>query len=134
MNKNDLPVESGTWTPSLIGAGGAVTTYTVQSGAYQRIGGLVAAWFEIRTSAHTLTGNLSIGGLPFALANSIPRPIGELVFNGITKTGATRSSLFGTEISVTYQNTGMTSLTSYFLQGTEIAQGVIVQGQFIYKI
>lgn len=56
--------EEGTWTPVIAGTGGDVTM-TVQIGRYVKIGKQVTLWGTIKCSAWTLTGALSITGLPF---------------------------------------------------------------------
>jgi len=58
--------EEGTWTPVAIGTTTAGTgTYTTQSGSYTKVGRLVTIICEIAWSAHTGTGYVVIGGLPF---------------------------------------------------------------------
>ena len=66
-NANTLDdYEEGTWTPVAIGTTTAGTgTYTTQSGSYTKVGRLVTIICEIAWSAHTGTGNVVIGGLPF---------------------------------------------------------------------
>ena len=57
--------EEGTFTPTLVSAGGAVT-YNVQSGSYTRIGNLVTFNLYINFNIATATGVLSVafGALP----------------------------------------------------------------------
>ena len=77
--------EEGTFTPVVQGSTTAgVGVYSTQTGRYTKIGRLVTVEIYIVWSAHTGTGNLQIGGLPFTvnashysaatigLANSIP--------------------------------------------------------------
>ena len=60
--------EEGTFLPTVFGDGVAGTgTYLRQAGAYTKIGRLVAFNLIIETSAHTGTGNIMIGGLPFSI-------------------------------------------------------------------
>lgn len=58
--------EEGTWTPTALGSGTAGTgTYTIQSGAYTKVGRLITVWGRIGYSSHTGTGNILIGNFPF---------------------------------------------------------------------
>jgi len=55
------------FTPTVVGTTAAGSgTYSVQSGHYIRVGGRVFFDIELVWSAHTGTGNMKIGGLPFA--------------------------------------------------------------------
>jgi hypothetical protein len=60
-------VPSGTFTPTIIGTSTAGTgTYTTQYGIYTRIGNVCHIWIRVTWTAHTGTGNGTIGGLPFS--------------------------------------------------------------------
>lgn len=62
--------EEGTFTPTIVGSTTAGTgTYTTQVGRYTKIGRMVTVSVAVTWTAHTGTGNLRIGGLPFASAN-----------------------------------------------------------------
>lgn len=66
---------TGTWTPTMLGSGTAGTpTYGAQVGRYTRIGETVFVEGRVTWNAHTGTGNMVIGGLPFTVAN-----VGNLV-------------------------------------------------------
>jgi hypothetical protein len=89
--------EEGTWTPVLTfdTAGDLSVAYTVQIGAYRKIGSLVFVTFSVVTSTFTHTtasGNLRITGLPFQPATSpaANQRTGTLGFQGITKAGYTQ--------------------------------------------
>lgn len=57
----------GTFTPTIIGSTTAgVGTYTSQVGSYSRIGNRVFFNLIVSWSAHTGTGNMTVGNLPFA--------------------------------------------------------------------
>lgn len=66
--------EEGTFTPVISGTSTAgVGTYSVQNGAYVKIGKMVQYQIYIVLTAHTGTGDITIGGLPFtAGANHYP--------------------------------------------------------------
>jgi hypothetical protein len=58
--------EEGTFTPTIRGSTTAGTgTYTTQVGAYTKIGNTVFVRISLNWTAHTGTGNMNFGGLPF---------------------------------------------------------------------
>jgi hypothetical protein len=70
-NANTLDdYEEGTWTPSWTGDGSNPTiTYSEQVGRYTKIGNLVTYTMRLVITARSGgSGNLNIGGLPFAAA------------------------------------------------------------------
>ena len=72
-NANTLDdYEEGTWTPTLLGASTNPTvTYTQQSGTYVKVGKNVTVTCDVRWSAVSGgSGNLIVGGLPFAASTS----------------------------------------------------------------
>jgi hypothetical protein len=66
--------EEGTFTPVISGTSTAgVGTYSVQNGAYVKIGKMVQYQIYLVLTAHTGTGDITIGGLPYtASANYYP--------------------------------------------------------------
>jgi hypothetical protein len=88
--------EEGTWTPTFTfaTAGDLAKTFSLQNGAYTKIGRLVSVSFAMVTSAFTHTtaaGNLLITGLPFTAVNDANyRAYAPLLFQGITKAGYTQ--------------------------------------------
>ena len=59
--------EEGTWTPTVQGVSSAGTaTYSVQLGSYTKVGNLVSILLYISYSSGTGSGQLRVGGLPFA--------------------------------------------------------------------
>lgn len=60
--------EEGTWTPSWSASGGgSVTTYGPQVGVYTKVGNMVhLACYMATTDKGSISGTLSIAGLPFA--------------------------------------------------------------------
>lgn len=64
--------EEGDWTPTYYGASSVgVTTYTSQTGRYTKVGRAVTVSFQVGVSAVTGTGDIRIGGFPFASNASI---------------------------------------------------------------
>jgi hypothetical protein len=63
--------EEGTFTPTIVGTTDAGTgTYTGQTGRYVKIGRQVLFELSLTWTAHTGTGNMEVGGLPFTSYNS----------------------------------------------------------------
>jgi hypothetical protein len=63
--------EEGTFTPTIIGLTSAGTgTYSNQTGSYVKVGQIVSIYIRIDWSAHTGTGNMGFGGLPFTTAGT----------------------------------------------------------------
>ena len=62
--------EEGTWTPTIYGGTTAgSTTYTNQTATYTKIGRVVYFLVDVRWSAQTGTGALTMGGFPFTCNN-----------------------------------------------------------------
>jgi hypothetical protein len=62
--------EEGNWTPTIVGNTTAGTgTYTFQGGRYTKIGNRVFVEAYLSWSAHTGTGDMKIGGLPFSITS-----------------------------------------------------------------
>jgi hypothetical protein len=70
-NANNLDdYEEGTFTPTIFGATTAGTgTYSTQGGRYTKIGNTVTVAGFLVWSAHTGTGSMKMGGLPFNSIN-----------------------------------------------------------------
>lgn len=81
-----------TWTPTIIAASGTVGGYTRQSGRLQKIGRMVSFSGEVElSSVGTLTGNVSIGGLPYSALTTSASDVGDcsiLYFSGLTANAA----------------------------------------------
>jgi hypothetical protein len=64
--------EEGTFTPTIFGSSTAGTgTYNTQIGNYTKVGRAVFFQISLEWSAHTGTGNLRVGGLPFTTSAAI---------------------------------------------------------------
>jgi hypothetical protein len=62
--------EEGTFTPTIVGTSTAgAGTYTTQVGRYQKVGNRVKVSITVAITAHTGTGNMLIGALPFTSTN-----------------------------------------------------------------
>jgi hypothetical protein len=60
--------EEGTWTPVYTGSGGGSAIHDIQLGTYTKIGKVVTCTFRIAANKGTLSGNISLTGLPFSTA------------------------------------------------------------------
>jgi hypothetical protein len=82
-NANTLDdYEEGTFTPVISGTSTAGTgTYTQQVGAYVKIGKVVQYQIYIILTAHTGTGDIAIGGLPFTASAGFYPPAAIYVNN-----------------------------------------------------
>lgn len=66
-----LPYQDAvSFTPTIIGSSSAgIGTYSIQQGWYTQIGNMIMCAIELQWSAHTGTGDLWIGNLPFTIRN-----------------------------------------------------------------
>jgi hypothetical protein len=76
--------EEGTFTPTIVGGTTAgVGVYTTQKGNYTKVGNLVYFNIYVVWTAHTGTGSISVGGLPFT-SNATSGRISSVTFGGTT--------------------------------------------------
>ena len=132
----DVGIESGVFTPTLIGSVTAgVHTYSTQSGHYVKQGKLVNCVMYITVSSKdaAINGTLQIAGLPFPVKTSaVYLPSGAICnFSGITFTagytfigargnsGASKFDLFQSGSGV-----GKISLSQAALAGTTMEIGI----------
>ncbi len=80
--------EEGTWTPVIGGDAGTLgQTYSIQAGAYVKIGQFVCCYGRAQlTVLGTVTGNVQIQGLPFTALNAANQFGGAAIgfFSGLT--------------------------------------------------
>jgi hypothetical protein len=75
--------EEGTFTPTIVGSTSAgAGTYSSQVGTYTRVGRVVSFRLLIAWSAHTGTGSMLAGGLPFA-SSSVTDTLTAITVGGI---------------------------------------------------
>ena len=133
--------EEGTWTPTVAGDTTAGSyTYSTQSGAYTKIGGVVTAHFTLTaiTTSSAGSGSIKIAGLPFTSAGS--GAYGDRGYNFVPRIRSfttTRNNIFmlisvgTTSIYVLYDNNA--SGTGSDIQVTEVSSGVSqIGGTVIY--
>lgn len=76
--------EESTFTPTIVGTTAAgAGTYTLQQGRYTKIGRQVTFDCEVTWTAHTGTGNMKLGGLPFPLAAAFA-PVFQILAENLT--------------------------------------------------
>jgi hypothetical protein len=61
--------EEGTWTPAYTATGGSITATTTAHASYVKVGNMVYIQCKVATYQSSLTGDLSITGLPFTSSN-----------------------------------------------------------------
>lgn len=72
--------EEGTWTPIIVGQSTAGTgTYGSQVGRYTKVGNLVTVQCLLSWTAHTGTGSMILGGLPFT-SSGVSSLVGAAAF------------------------------------------------------
>jgi hypothetical protein len=66
--------EEGNWSPTIIGTTtGGTGTYDKQQGFYTKIGRVVTVQGHIKWTAHTGTGNMTLGNFPFPTSATADR-------------------------------------------------------------
>ena len=97
--------EEGTFTPTMLGTTLAgVGVYGTQSGSYTKIGNLVTVSVYFDWTSHTATGNMRLGGLPFA-TNATANSISSVSFGYVNNVALTASNIL----------TGFTSTGNTFI-------------------
>ncbi|MEL7038664.1 MAG: hypothetical protein AAFO04_24075 [Cyanobacteria bacterium J06592_8] len=103
-HQGNLPIESGTFTPSFLISRGDKPTYQHQSGSYYRVGNLVHFSVKITLSQHIVFTPyvVFITDLPFACDSSLVLPsVGVGFYNNVNLQDETLSCLFTDNISNT---------------------------------
>jgi hypothetical protein len=67
--------EEGTWTPVYTASNGGTASYASQAGRYTKIGRVVNVILWIRSNKGTLSGDISISGLPFSSPETTVIPV-----------------------------------------------------------
>jgi hypothetical protein len=121
--------EEGTWTPVIQGTTVAGVATGYGGGTYSRIGRMVFVIGFYTWSAHTGTGNLRIGGLPFTLSDTLPMfltyetltvsgtPFLQLIDNQTYGNVLTRPTAGGTPTAVAMDTAATIYLTGCYRSG-----------------
>jgi hypothetical protein len=111
--------EEGTFTPTWIPANGSGANVNVANGYYTKVGNLVTIFFRLGTNGHgTSSGNITIGGLPFASSYSVNNQ-GSLVC-GL----AANMAITAGESLVGQLNTGATTVNPVLWKATTGTQTI----------
>jgi hypothetical protein len=126
--------EEGTWTPTLSGAFSSLT-YSSQQGRYIKIGSFVYATFFVQINAVSGgSGNMSLGGAPFASASSGPNPGGYVsLVNGWTTNNPSTFDCGGsgsTDYNIFYRSTSNGVTTS--LPSSAAAASAYIRGTLYF--
>mgnify|MGYP001426422433 CR=1 FL=1 len=104
--------EEGTFTPTAA-EGGSVSSYTVQRGAYTKIGDIVHCQIDIQVNGTASGDAFRVGGLPFTSANQATYAFGGAFLsysNGAFPSGSNNRALFhvlsGSTVIGAYQEAG----------------------------
>ena len=132
--------EEGTWTPVLEGSSTAGShTYTTQAGDYIKIGNLVKASCLIIISSKdgSMAGNIRIGGLPFASANSPTSQRGTAVLSQlkhINYTDMISGTVFNNATTISlYENPSGTTADAATIIDTDIGANPRIICYAIYE-
>jgi hypothetical protein len=121
--------EEGTWTPSLVRNGAAITAgvaYSNQAGNYTRIGNVVYYWFDMTISTldnstlNPASGTFGIGGLPFTSAAATAGGYGAPSFRSMT---AVASSIRNNNNS-SFVQTSSTYIALFWFNGSAVEIGL----------
>jgi hypothetical protein len=127
--------ETGTWTPSI----GGTATYTIQDGAYTKIGRFVYCICKIQINAIGTGSTTALSGLPFTSSstpnvapnNGIVDYFGNLASSVITLIPSTSNSIVVNFTSQTVSgNTTSNASTVVFQSGTRIDFSITYQANF----
>jgi hypothetical protein len=93
-NANLADYEEGTWTPDYAGSGGGALSQVSRAGNYVKIGRFVIASFFLRGNKGTLSGDISVTGLPFP-ATSGAQDSGAIIFGQVIQFNTDMPNLRG---------------------------------------
>ena len=129
----DLMGVKGSWTPNLTASSGSGTISSF--GQYRVIMDVVFCWFELSvTSVGTLSGDLFISGLPYAINAGLSLANAAVEIDGVTKPANTSVITWQASASQTYVRliaSGGTAANAA-LQASAIANGTTIRGLIIY--
>jgi hypothetical protein len=106
--------EEGTWTPAYTASSGGAATYNAQNGSYTKIGNKVTVIGELQAKRNTLSGNITVSGLPFSHSGNGGGMFVTFAINFATDMPNLRGYATGTTLSLRKQATdsaGSTNVT-----------------------
>jgi hypothetical protein len=110
--------EEGTWTPVFASAAGSITSYSVNSATYTKVGRLVTVNFDVTiTNNGTGTAGINITGVPFTVATAYAS---SGVFREVAATGNVGAIIAssGTNLQAANYDNAYAGGTNYRLVGT----------------
>ena len=124
--------EEGTWTPVIIGTSTAGTgTYSVQNGRYTKIGNRVYFGVYCVWSAHTGTGDMTMGGLPFTSSGSNFTGVSIRYSNLTCSTGYICTPIVADNRSdIVFQQSAVGAAASALGQALDVSADVIMAGHY----
>ena len=124
--------EEGTWTPVIIGTGTAGTgTYSVQNGRYTKIGNRVYFGVYCVWSAHTGTGDMTMGGLPFTSSSSNFTGVSIRYSNLTCSAGYICTPIVADNRSdIVFQQSAVGAAASALGQSLDVSADVIMAGHY----
>lgn len=118
----------GTFTPTSYGTTAAgVATYTIQSGRYVRVGNVVHVYISVGWSAHTGTGNIRLGGLPFTSVAGITPPL-TIISSNLTFANSLYCSVIGGSTDIELRTFSSAATTAAVAMDT--SAGVVISGTY----
>jgi hypothetical protein len=109
--------EEGTWTPAITSNGGSITSTSLASGNYTRVGNQVTIWFTITiTDNGTGSGYIKLTGMPFNLT-SVGKTVGSGVEAGVSSKQLVIYGNSASELIVTFYDGTYPGATNAVLNG-----------------
>jgi hypothetical protein len=124
--------EEGTWTPVIVGSSTAGTgTYSVQNGRYTKIGNRVYFGVYCIWSAHTGTGDMTMGGLPFQSSGSNFTGVSIRYSNLTCSAGYICTPIVSDNRSdIVFQQSAVGAAASALGQALDVSADVIMAGHY----
>ena len=128
--------EEGTWTPAY--TTNFSGTYATQVGRYTKIGRVVTAYFFLKVSTTTGSGNLAFGTLPFACANVTDQtPSIAVGWAGNWGTNTPFSLVFGgpnsTVMNLKYRSAANGSIDANNIAASDLGVNCFISGVLVYE-
>ena len=122
--------EEGTFTPFIYGETTAgVGTYSAQDGRYIKIGNVVTIHIYLAWTAHTGTGNMRLGGLPFNVSGNGALALG--IFGSIPLTADNFPTLHALSNYFRFRQSPITGGTSVNVPITSVSTGLAIGGNYL---
>ena len=125
--------EEGSWTPDLVGTGGADSWSSAIVGAYTKIGNQVTVRFSLRNYVGNVSGSLTITGLPYN--NNFRQYGGDFgIYNIDSPSNTIGKMLYLPTGSTLYLYWEMDNTGGTQIQGNQLKSGTYIEGNFTYQV